>query len=143
MNLSFSVCLAICVVLFGTVIFLYLYNPELFISRIQVRFEKVKFYLINYFTIQGKKNREKWRKLGKTIRSCEATITKYVNKKNLSTLKEDKTLKNMLSLYRKLLDIDLKNDSGFTLEEIEDIGHKVEDLYLSETVSNYNMEEVV
>ena len=143
MNLSFSVCLAICVVLFGTVIFLYLYNPELFISRIQVRFEKVKFYLINYFTIQGKKNREKWRKLVKTIRSCEAIITKYVNKKNLSTLKEDKTLKNMLSLYRELLDIDLKNDSGFTLEEIEDIRHKVEALYLSETVSNYNMEEVV
>ena len=143
MNLSFSVCLAICVVLFGTVIFLYLYNPELFVSRIQVRFEKVKFYLINYFTIQGKKNREKWRKLVKTIRSCEAIITKYVNKKNLSTLKEDKTLKNMLSLYRELLDIDLKNDSGFTLEEIEDIWHKVEDLYLSETVSNYNMEEVV
>ena len=143
MNLSFSVCLAICVVLFGTVIFLYLYNPELFISRIQVRFEKVKFYLINYFTIQGKKNREKWRKLVKTIRSCEAIITKYVNKKNLSTLKEDKTLKNMLSLYRELLDIDMKNDSGFTLEEIEDIRHKVEALYLSETVSNYNMEEVV
>ena len=143
MNLSFSVCLAICVVLFGTVIFLYLYNPELFVSRIQVRSEKVKFFLIDYFTIQGKKNREKWRKLRKTIRSCEAIITKYVNKKNLSTLKEDKTLKNMLSLYRELLDIDLKNDSGFTLEEIEDIWHKVEDLYLSENVYNYNMEEVV
>ena len=105
MNLSFSVCLAICVVLLGTVIYLYLNNPELFISRILIRSEKVKFFLIDYFTIQGKENREKWRKLVKTICSCEAIITKYVNQKYLSTVKEDETLKNMLSLYRELLDI--------------------------------------
>lgn len=143
MNLNFSVGLSICIALLGIVIFLYLYDPDIFISRITIRSLKIKFFLRSHFGKSGKADKEKWRKLGNTINFCEEAVAKYVNKKNLSTLQDDETLKNLLIVYRELLDMKEKADSDVTLEMIHDAWNKVEDLYFPDMDPYYEMEEIV
>ena len=143
MNLNFSVGLSICIALLGIVIFLYLYDPDIFISRITIRSLKIKFFLRSHFGKSGKAYKEKWRKLGNTINFCEEAVAKYVNKKNLSTLQDDETLKNLLIVYRELLDMKEKADSDVTLEMIHDAWNKVEDLYFPDMDPYYEMEEIV
>ena len=143
MNLNFSVSLSICIALLGIVIFLYLYDPDIFISRILIRSLKIKFFLRSHFGKSGKAYKEKWHKLSTAIDFCEEAVAKYVNKKNLSTLKDDETLKNLLIVYRELLDMKEKVDSEVTLEMIQDAWDKVEDLYFPDMDPYYEMEEVV
>ena len=143
MNLNFSVGLSICIALLGIVIFLYLYDPDIFISRILIRSLKIKFFLRSHFGKSGKAYKEKWQKLSTAIDFCEEAVAKYVNKKNLSTLKDDETLKNLLIVYRELLDMKEKVDSEVTLEMIQDAWDKVEDLYFPDMDPYYEMEEVV
>ena len=143
MNLNFSVGLSICIALLGIVIFLYLYDPDIFISRILIRSLKIKFFLRSHFGKSGKAYKEKWHKLSTAIDFCEEAVAKYVNKKNLSTLKDDETLKNLLIVYRELLDMKEKVDSEVTLEMIQDAWDKVEDLYFPDMDPYYEMEEVV
>ena len=143
MNLNFSVSLSICIALLGIVIFLYLYDPDIFISRILIRSLKIKFFLRSHFGKSGKAYKEKWQKLSTAIDFCEEAVAKYVNKKNLSTLKDDETLKNLLIVYRELLDMKEKVDSEVTLEMIQDAWDKVEDLYFPDMDPYYEMEEVV
>ena len=143
MNLNFSVGLSICIALLGIVIFLYLYDPDIFISRILIRSLKIKFFLRSHFGKSGKAYKEKWYKLSTAIDFCEEAVAKYVNKKNLSTLKDDETLKNLLIVYRELLDMKEKVDSEVTLEMIQDAWDKVEDLYFPDMDPYYEMEEVV
>ena len=143
MNLNFSVGLSICIALLGIVIFLYLYDPDIFISRILIRSLKIKFFLRSHFGKSGKAYKEKWHKLSTAIDFCEEAVAKYVNKKNLSTLKDDETLKNLLIVYRELLDMKEKVDSEVTLEMIQDAWDKVEDLYFPDMDPYYEMEEIV
>ena len=143
MNLNFSVGLSICIALLGIVIFLYLYDPDIFISRILIRSLKIKFFLRSHFGKSGKAYKEKWHKLSTAIDFCEEAVAKYVNKKNLSTLQDDETLKNLLIVYRELLDMKEKADSDVTLEMIHDAWNKVEDLYFPDMDPYYEMEEIV
>lgn len=146
MNLNFSVGFSICIILLCILILLYLHDPEVFLMRLHIRTIKIKYMLLDRFTKEGKAYREKWRKLRTTIQFCETAIAKYVNKENLSTLKKDEILKNLLVLYRELLDIEAKNNSDFSEEQIHDIWDKVENLYfpdLDPYYNNYDMEDVV
>ncbi len=138
MSLNFSVGFSICIILLCILILLYMHAPEIFFIRMHVRTKKFIYMLQDRFTKEGKANREKWRKLSTTIQFCETAISKYVNKENLSTLKKDETLKNLLILYRELLDIEAKNDSDFSEEQIHDIWVKVEELYFPDLDPYYN-----
>lgn len=145
MNTNFSVGFSICIVMLCILIILYLYDPDIFLSRIAIRSLKIKFFLRDHFTKEGKVNKDKWHKLTIYVQFCETAITKYVNKKNLSTLKDDETLQNMLVLYRELLDMQKKTNLDFTVEQIRKIREKVEDLYFPDMdpYYDYDMEEVV
>ena len=145
MNLNFSVGLSICIALLGIVIFLYLYDPDIFISRITIRSLKIKFFLRSHFGKSGKADKEKWRKLGNTINFCEEAVAKYVNKKNLSTLQDDETLANLLIIYKKLLDMEEHFYPEITVEQIKDLWHEIENIYFPEMDPYYNsdMEEAI
>ena len=68
-----------------------------------------------------------------------------MNKKNLSTLQDDETLKNLLIVYRELLDMNESADSEFSLEMIQEAKYKVEDLYFPDMdpYYEYDMEEAI
>ncbi|MBP5602419.1 MAG: hypothetical protein J6X78_06800 [Treponema sp.] len=138
MNLTFSVGFSICIILLCILIILYLYDPKIFLARISGRLLKIKFFLRNHFTKAGKVNKTKFHKLFITIEICESAISKYVNKKNLSTLKDDETLKNLLALYRELLDEQDKPDSELSIEHIQELRDKVNELYFPDTDPYYN-----
>ena len=145
MNLNFSFELVVCIALLGMVLLLYFYDPDIFISRYLIRTAKIKFFLRSCFGKSGKAYKEKWHKLRTTIGCCEEAIAKYVNKKNLSTLQDDEILKNLLIVYRELLDMYKSADFEVSLEMIQEAKYKIEDLYFPDMdpYYNYNMEEVV
>lgn len=145
MNLNFSVGLSICIALQGIMLLLYFYDPDIFISRYLIRISKIKFFLRSSFGKSGKAHKEKWHKLRTTIECCEEAISKYVNKKNLSTLQDDETLKNLLIVYRELLDMNESADSELSLEMIQEAKYKVEDLYLPamDPYYEYDMEDAI
>ena len=145
MNLNFSVGLSICIALQGIMLLLYFYDPDIFISRYLIRTSKIKFFLSSSFGKSGKAHKEKWHKLRTTIECCEEAISKYVNKKNLSTLQDDETLKNLLIVYRELLDMNESADSELSLEMIQEAKYKVEDLYFPamDPYYEYDMEEAI
>lgn len=140
---NFSVGLSICTGFLGILIFLYLYDPELFFIRILIRTRKLKFLLQDRFTRTGKVDREKHRKLYMETQFCETAIARYVNKNNLFQLKNNKTLQNMLVLYKELLNMETKPNSELSVEQIQDIRDKVEDLYFPDMDPYYNTEEAV
>ena len=72
-------------------------------------------------------------------------MSKYVNKKNLSTLQDDETLKNLLRVYRELLDMKENFYPEITVEQIKDIWHEIENIYFPDMdpYYQYDMEEVV
>ena len=145
MNLNFSFGLVVCIALLGMVLLLYFYDPDIFISRYLIRISKIKFFLRSSFGKSGKDYKEKWHKLRTTIECCEEAISKYVNKKNLSTLQDDEPLKNLLIVYRELLDMYKSADFEVSLEMIQEAKYKIEDLYFPDMdpYYNYDMEEVV
>lgn len=145
MNLNFSVGLSICIALQGIMLLLYFYAPDIFISRYLIRISKIKFFLRSSFGKSGKDYKEKWHKLRTTIECCEEPISKYVNKKNLSTLQDDETLKNLLRVYRELLDMKENFYPEITVEQIKDIWHEIENIYFPDMdpYYQYDMEEVV
>ena len=141
MNFNCSVGLLVCIVMLGMVLFLYRYDPDTFISRIYLRTAKIKYFFIYRFGKNGKTNKEKLHKLNTTTKFCEEAVSKYVNKKNLSTLQNDETLQNLLVVYRELLDLNNKTVSEYSLEQIQDIWHKVEELYFPDMDPYYDTEE--
>lgn len=145
MSLSFSIGFTICIALLGMVLLLYFYDPDIFISRYIIRTSKIKYFLKSHFGKSGKEWKEKWHKLRTTINSCEEAISKYVNKKNLSTLQDDETLKNLLIVYRELLDMNQSADSELSLGMIQEAKYKVEDLYFPamDPYYEYDMEEAI
>ena len=145
MNLNFSIVFLLCIAMLGIVIMLYFYDPDIFISRYIIRTAKIKFFFKSRFGKSGKAYKEKWGKLRSTISSCEEAISKYVNKKNLSTLQDDETLKNLLIVYRELLDMNQSADSELSLEMIQEAKYKVEDLYFPamDPYYEYDMEEAI
>ena len=146
MTLNFSIGLLICIAMLGIVIMLYFYDPDIFISRYIIRTAKIKFFFKSRFGKSGKAYKEKWDKLRMTIGCCEEAISKYVNKKNLSTLQDDETLRGLLIVYRELLDMRESDDSELTLEMIEEAHCKVQNLYFPEMdpyYNNYDMEEAI
>lgn len=146
MSLSFSIGFTICIALLGMVLLLYFYDPDIFISRYIIRSSKIKFFLRSSFGKSGKAYKEKWYKLRTTINSCEEAISKYVNKKNLSTLQNDETLANLLIVFRELLDMRESDDSELTLEMIEEALCKVQNLYFPDMdpyYDNFDMEEAI
>lgn len=68
-----------------------------------------------------------------------------MNKKNLSTLQDDETLKNLLRVYRELLDMKENFYPEITVEQIKDIWHEIENIYFPDMdpYYQYDMEEVV
>lgn len=145
MSLSFSIGFTLCIALLVMVLLLYFYDPDIFISRYIIRSSKIKFFLRSSFGKSGKAYKEKWHKLRTTINSCEAAISKYVNKKNLSTLQNDETLANLLIVYRELLDMYKSADSEVSLEMIQEAKYKIEDLYFPDMdpYYEYDMEEAI
>ena len=145
MSLSFSVGIAICIAMFGMVLFLYFHDPDIFISRILTRSLKVKYFLMSHFGKSGKECKEKWEELRFTINYCQKAISKYVNKKNLSTLQDDETLANLLIIYKKLLDMEEHFYPEITVEQIKDLWHEIENIYFPEMDPYYNsdMEEAI
>ena len=145
MSLSFSIGFTLCIALLGMVLLLYFYDPDIFISRYIIRSSKIKFFLRSSFGKSGKAYKEKWHKLRTTINSCEEAISKYVNKKNLSTLQNDETLANLLIVYRELLDMYKSADSEVSLEMIQEAKYKIEDLYFPDMAPyyEYDMEEAI
>lgn len=145
MNLNFSVGLVVCIALLVMVLLLYFYDPDIFISRYIIRTAKLKFFFKNHFGKGGKAYKEKWHELRFTTGYCEEAISKYVNKKNLSTLQDDETLKNLLTVYRELLDIKENLFPEISVEQIKDIWHGIENIYFPEMAPyyNYDIEEVV
>ena len=140
---NFSVGLSICTGFLGILIFLYLYDPEVFFIRILGRARRLKFFVRDWFSKAGKAEREKHRKLYMETQFCETAITRYVNKYNLSELQDDKTLQDMLVLYKELLNMETKPNSELSVEQIQDIRNKVEDLYFPDMDPYYVMEEAV
>ncbi len=146
MNLNFSIGFLLCIAMLGIVIMLYFYDPDIFISRYIIRTAKIKFFFKSRFGKSGKAHKEKWAKLRMTIGCCEEAISKYVNKKNLSTLQDDETLRDLLIVYRELLDMRESDDSELTLEMIEEALCKVQNLYFPDMdpyYDNYDMEEAI
>lgn len=146
MNLNFSVGLSICIALQGIMLLLYFYDPDIFISRYLIRTAKIKFFFKSRFGKSGKAYKEKWDKLRMTIGCCEEAISKYVNKKNISTLQDDETLRDLLIVYRELLDMRESADSELTLEMIEEALCTVQNLYFPDMdpyYDNYDMEEAI
>ena len=146
MSLSFSIGFTICIALLGMVLLLYFYDPDIFISRYIIRTSKIKYFFKSRFGKSGKAYKEKWDKLRMTIGCCEESISKYVNKKNLSTLQDDETLRDLLIVYRELLDMRESDDSELTLEMIEEAFCKVQNLYFPDMdpyYDNYDMEEAI
>lgn len=145
MSLSFSIGFTLCIALLGMVLLLYFYDPDIFISRYIIRTAKIKFFFKSRFGKSGKAYKEKWHKLRTTINSCEEAISKYVNKKNLSTLQNDETLANLLIVYRELLDMYKSADSEVSLEMIQEAKYKIEDLYFPDMdpYYEYDMEEAI
>lgn len=93
------------IILLSLVIFLYFCDPEIFLSRIVIRIYKIKFFIRIRFGKSGKEYKEKYHKLNITIQFCEESISKYVNKRNLSTLKDDDIINELLCIYRELLNM--------------------------------------
>lgn len=145
MSLSFSIGFTLCIALLVMVLLLYFYDPDIFISRYIIQSSKIKFFLRSSFGKSGKAYKEKWHKLRTTINSCEVAISKYVNKKNLSTLQNDETLANLLIVYRELLDMYKSADSEVSLEMIQEAKYKIEDLYFPDMdpYYEYDMEEAI
>ena len=145
MSLSFSIGFTICIALLGMVLLLYFYDPDIFISRYIIRTSKIKYFLKSHFGKSGKEWKEKWHELRFTIDCCQEAISKYVNKKNLSTLQDDETLRNLLIVYRELLDMYKSADSEVSLEMIRNARYKVEDLYFPDMdpYYEYDMEEAI
>lgn len=145
MSLSFSIGFTICIALLGMMLLLYFYDPDIFISRYIIRSSKIKFFLRSSFDKCGKAYKEKWHKLRTTINSCEEAISKYVNKKNLSSLQDDETLKNLLRVYRDLLDMKENFYPEITVEQIKDIWHEIENIYFPDMAPyyEYDMEEAI
>ena len=145
MTLNFSIGLSICIALQGIMLLIYYYVMDIFISRYLIRTSKIKYFLKSHFGKSGKEWKEKWHELRFTIECCEEAISKYVNKKNLSTLQDDETLKNLLIVYRELLDMNGSADSELSLEMIQEAKYKVEDLYFPamDPYYEYDMEEAI
>ena len=146
MNLNFSIGLLLCIAMLGIVIMLYFYDPDIFISRYIIRTSKIKYFLKSHFGKSGKEWKEKWHELRFTIDCCQEAISKYVNKKNLSTLQDDETLRDLLIVYRDLLNMYESDDSELTLEMIEEALCKVQNLYFPDMdpyYDNYDMEEAI
>lgn len=145
MSLSISIGFTLCIALLGMVLLLYFYDPDIFISRYIIRTSKIQYFLKSHFGKSGKEWKEKWHKLRTTINSCEEAISKYVNKKNLSTLQNDETLANLLIVYRELLDMYKSADSEVSLEMIQEAKYKIEDLYFPDMdpYYEYDMEETI
>ena len=146
MNLNFSIGFLLCIAMLGIVIMLYFYDPDIFISRYIIRTARIKFFFKSRFGKSGKAYKEKWHKLRTTIECCEEAISKYVNKKNLSTLQDDETLRDLLIVYRDLLNMYESDDSELTLEMIEEALCKVQNLYFPDMdpyYDNYEMEEAI
>lgn len=145
MSLSFSIGFTLCIALLGMVLLLYFYDPDIFISRYIIRTSKIKYFLKSHFGKSGKEWKEKWHELRFTIDCCQEAISKYVNKKNLSTLQDDETLKNLLRVYRDLLDMKENFYPEITVEQIKDIWHEIENIYFPDMdpYYQYDMEEVV
>ena len=145
MSLRISIGFTLCIALLGMVLLLYFYDPDIFISRYIIRTSKIQYFLKSHFGKSGKEWKEKWHKLRTTINSCEEAISKYVNKKNLSTLQNDETLANLLIVYRELLDMYKSADSEVSLEMIQEAKYKIEDLYFPDMdpYYEYDMEETI
>ena len=145
MSLSISIGFTLCIALLGMVLLLYFYDPDIFISRYIIRTSKIQYFLKSHFGKSGKEWKEKWHKFRTTINSCEEAISKYVNKKNLSTLQNDETLANLLIVYRELLDMYKSADSEVSLEMIQEAKYKIEDLYFPDMdpYYEYDMEETI
>ena len=143
MNFNFSVGLLICIAMLSMVIILYMYDPDIIYSKLVVRYIKTKGFLLRRFDKFRNANKKKGDKLDLTIRICEEAVAKYVNKKNLSTLKKDETLRNLLFAYRELMNIKTKAASEVSLEQIENIWDKIEDLYFPDMDPYYNQEDFI
>ena len=143
MNFDFSVGLLICIAMLSMVIILYMYDPDIIYSKLVVRYIKTKGFLLRRFDKFRNANKKKGDKLDLTIRICEEAVAKYVNKKNLSTLKKDETLQNLLVAYRELMNIKTKAASEVSLEQIENIWDKIEDLYFPDMDPYYNQEDFI
>ena len=68
-----------------------------------------------------------------------------MNKKNLSSLQDDETLKNLLRVYRDLLDMKENFYPEITVEQIKDIWHEIENIYFPDMdpYYEYDMEEAI
>ena len=143
MNFNFSVGLLICIAMLSMVIILYMYDPDIIYSRLVVRYIKIKGFLLRRFDKLRNANKKKRDQLDLTIRICEEAVAKYVNKKNLSTLKKDETLQNLLVAYRELMNIKTKAASEVSLEQIENIWDKIEALYFPDMDPYYNQEDFI
>ena len=143
MNFNFSVGLLICIAMLSMVIILYMYDPDIIYSKLIVRYIKTKGFLLRRFDKFRNANKKKRDKLDLTIRICEEAVAKYVNKKNLSTLKKDETLRNLLVAYRELMNIKTKAASEVSLEQIENIWDKIENLYFPDMDPYYNQEDFI
>ena len=143
MNFNFSVGLLICIAMLSMVIILYMYDPDIIYSKLVVRYIKTKGFLLRRFDKLRNANKKKRDQLDLTIRICEEAVAKYVNKKNLSTLKKDETLQNLLVAYRELMNIKTKAASEVSLEQIENIWDKIEDLYFPDMDPYYNQEDFI
>lgn len=143
MNFNFSVGLLICIAMLSMVIILYMYDPDIIYSRLVVRYIKIKGFLLRRFDKLRNANKKKRDQLDLTIKICEEAVAKYVNKKNLSTLKKDETLQNLLVAYRELMNIKTKAASEDSLERLENIWDKIEDLYFPDMDPYYNQEDFI
>ncbi len=119
-------------VLLLSFLFLYFNDPDAFYSKMYSRIFRIKFFFRTHFGKTGKEYKEKYKSLSRTISRCEYLISRYVNKKNLSTLSDDETLQNLLKHYKELLYIDSLPEEEVSLEKINKEWEEIIDLYLPE-----------
>ena len=140
MNSSICTALFLNALIMLSLLILYFKDPDAFYTKMYLRIHKIKFMFRTRFGKSGKEYKKKYHLLSNTIQNCEYTISRYINKKNLSTLSDDKTLQALLKHYNELLYIQSLPEEEVNIERIKTEWHEIEDLYFPDMDPYYQQD---
>ena len=140
MSNSFCFGLFLNAVLLLSILYLYFIDPYAFNTRLLLRILRIKFFFRTHFGKSAKEYKQKYYSLSNTIKFCEYTVCRYVNKKNLSTLSDDETLEELLKHYNELLYIDTLPEEEVDIENIRKLRDEIENLYFPDMDPYYQQD---